>query len=42
MEFADCEEHVRVIQVEAGIITTLESFKIEVKERQINIKSFFN
>lgn len=42
IEYTDCKEFVRVIQVDAGQTTILNDFEIEVKERIVNIKRFFN
>lgn len=42
MEYTDCKKSVSVFQVEAGQVTILDDFEIEVKERKVNIKRFIN
>ncbi|MDD4009179.1 MAG: hypothetical protein PHQ67_05130 [Fermentimonas sp.] len=42
MEHTDCKESVRVVRIVAGMINYLEDFEIEVKERKINVKRFYN
>lgn len=40
-EHADCEDFSRAVKIEAGKTMKLDPFKIEVKERKVNMKRFF-
>ena len=40
-DHTDCEDFSRAVKIEAGKTMKLDPFKIEVKERKVNIKRFF-